>query len=91
MIARRLCLMGVVLWALVIVPEAGAATWKAENMAIPQTVQGQLFSVSCAAKSSCEGVGQVVDSDGNTRSLAEGWNGSRWTAQSAPSFDAPIT
>jgi hypothetical protein len=72
-------------------PSASAATWTAENMAIPQTVQGQLFSLSCSATNACEGVGQTVDARGNTRSLAEAWNGTRWTNQFAPSIAGPLT
>lgn len=60
-------------------------------MAIPQTVQGQLLSVSCARPRACEGVGQTVDARGNIRSLAEAWNGSRWKVQTVPSFDDPVT
>jgi hypothetical protein len=60
-------------------------------MVIPQTAQGQLLSVSCAASRACEGVGQTVDARGNTRAVAEAWNGSRWTAQTVPSFDDPVT
>lgn len=91
MSVRWLCSVGISLGALIAAPAAGAAAWKAENMVIPQTVQGQLLSVSCGAPGSCEGVGQVLDAQGYVRSLAESWNGSRWTTQSVPSFDAPVT
>jgi hypothetical protein len=91
MAARRASCAAVLVFFLVSASAAGAATWSAENMAIPQTPQGQLFSISCAANDACEGVGQVVDAQGNTRALAERGNGSSWKAQSAPSIDGPLT
>jgi hypothetical protein len=88
---RTLCCAAVLVFSLLSVSAASAATWSAQNMAIPQTVQGALFSVSCGATNTCEGVGQTVDAQGNTRAVAEGWNGSSWKTHSAPSVDGPIT
>jgi hypothetical protein len=89
--ARVGCCCAVMTLMLAMAQVADATTWTAENMAIPQTVQGQLLSVSCGAPNACEGVGQTADAQGNTRALAEAWSGSRWKTQSIPSIDAPIT
>ncbi len=90
MTGRRLS-CAVVFLMLVAAPAASAKTWTAENMAIPQVAQGQLFSVSCGAPNACEAVGQTVDARGNTKALAEHWNGTSWTRQSIPSVDGPVT
>jgi len=38
-------------------------------------------SASCSNATACTGVGTWVDFDGNTRGLAERWDGIRWTGQ----------
>jgi hypothetical protein len=45
-----------------------------------------LFGVSCASPSACEAVGVTVSRSGAQKALAEGWNGSRWQLQHAPSL-----
>jgi hypothetical protein len=47
------------------------------------TVPGALNAVSCTGAASCTAVGSYVSS-GQTVSLAESWNGSRWAVQSTP-------
>jgi hypothetical protein len=46
-----------------------------------------LIAVSCAGASSCVAVGQYVDAQQRTRTLAEHWNGSTWALTDA--HDAP--
>src|SRR5262249_17405030 len=41
----------------------------------------ELGGVSCPLASACTAVGSYTNSSGNTVSLAEGWNGSKWTLQ----------
>jgi hypothetical protein len=44
-----------------------------------------LSGVSCAATASCTTVGyNVFTSEGATRALAEGWNGTRWAIEATP-------
>ncbi len=47
---------------------------------------GGLRSVSCTSTSACTAVGYYYDEgQGKNRPLVEHWNGSKWTAESAPS------
>jgi hypothetical protein len=43
----------------------------------------KLSAVACGSTTSCNAVGYYVDGSGNNRALAEHWNGSAWTIQSA--------
>jgi hypothetical protein len=43
-----------------------------------------LAGVSCVSTSFCEAVGSYTDASGHTVSSAEGWNGTKWAAQSTP-------
>ena len=58
------------------------ATETTPNGATPATVQ--LSAVSCASSAACVAVGSFTDATGVQRTLAEGWNGTRWSLQSIP-------
>jgi hypothetical protein len=45
---------------------------------------GGLEAVSCSSPSVCTAVGSVAMKGGNTATLAERWNGSRWSIQRTP-------
>jgi hypothetical protein len=47
------------------------------------TQQSLLASVSCTSIKACTAVGYSVASDDTTLPLAEGWNGTRWSSQTA--------
>jgi hypothetical protein len=59
-----------------------SANW---NLTFGQRLLGNannvLTSVSCVSATDCEAVGYSVDSTGTEFALAEGWNGSGWSAQ----------
>jgi hypothetical protein len=51
----------------------------------PSGVTGsELAAVSCAEPTSCVAVGDSFNSTGNTATLAEHWNGTRWTIVASP-------
>ena len=43
-----------------------------------------LFGVSCTAPSACTAVGNSINQAGASQTLAERWNGTRWTIQPTP-------
>src|SRR5215831_16208840 len=51
----------------------------------PGAALSNLFGVSCVSPSACEAVGVTVSGSGEVKALAEGWNGSSWQLQAAPS------
>lgn len=50
----------------------------------PGADQSPLFGVSCTSATSCTAVGDFVDPTGLSLTLAEYWNGERWTIQPTP-------
>jgi hypothetical protein len=66
-----------------------AARWNGKSwttMATPSPglADNHLFTVSCASPSFCEAVGYYVTSANAVLTLAEGWNGTKWSLQSTP-------
>jgi hypothetical protein len=62
------------------------ATWTIQPTPNPQggIVEG-IFGVSCSATSACTAVGNnFFNQSGDSRSLAERWNGRAWTIQATP-------
>lgn len=60
-------------------------TWSFEVPPSPGGSNGtQLTAVSCAAANACTAVGSYTNSIGTIFTLAESWNGSRWTTESTP-------
>lgn len=56
--------------------------WEAQNPALPGDVSaGELYGISCAGKDSCVAVGTRNGAFYGSRTFAESWNGSVWTAQ----------
>ena len=57
--------------------------WRVKATPNPRGVpSSELFAVSCSSPRACTAVGSYIsDSDGDTRSMAQRWNGTRWTIQ----------
>lgn len=66
--------------AMVTASSALATTWTL--MRTPRSPSSYLFGVSCTSPSACSAVGYT--GVGSATTLAEGWNGRRWTIQSTP-------
>jgi hypothetical protein len=66
-------------------PGADAAiTWRVQPTPTPaQGVDGQLLAVSCVSASDCTAVGGYTSNAGPV-TLAEHWDGTRWTVQATP-------
>lgn len=59
--------------------------WSLRRVPIPRgSWQSELLGVSCKPSTSCEAVGDWVSQTGNSLTLAERWNGHRWSMQKAP-------
>jgi hypothetical protein len=59
-------------------------SWSSSGAVLPTgSVAGETAYVSCHASTECEAVGQYYQ-EPTDAPLAESWNGSTWTAQSAP-------
>src|SRR5215467_14837470 len=63
---------------------SAAITWTVQPTPTPaQGVGGQLLAVSCPSASSCTAVGGYTSNAGPV-TLAEHWDGTRWTVQATP-------
>ena len=83
----RLLAGAVAVLAMVMASSALATTWTL--MRTPRSPGSYLFGVSCTSPSACSAVGyKGVDSD---TTLAERWNGHRWTIQSTPNPNALLS
>ncbi len=62
------------------------STWTIQDTPNPAHAAGnsQLDSVSCASLTNCTAAGWYATASGNTRLLAEHWNGSMWAVQATP-------
>ena len=67
------------------VVHAASSAWSLQSPALPSVSQGNLFADSCSSPISCIAVGTFADSSGTQVPLAEQWNGTTWSVQSAPS------
>jgi hypothetical protein len=66
-----------------------AEGWNGSGFALqstsnPGATLNALTGVSCTSTTACTGVGYDTNSSGVTVTLAEGWNGTSWTAQTTP-------
>jgi len=69
----------------VLVERWGGARWRIQPVPVPSGAQfSELNAVSCTAATSCVAVGDYVNSSGLDVTLAERWNGGRWTIQPTP-------
>lgn len=60
--------------------------WKLQTPAVPASAKRTaLEAISCPASAKCEAIGGYENSAGEEKVLAELWNGTGWTIQSAPS------
>jgi hypothetical protein len=61
------------------------STWTIQRIPTASATEtGVLSGVSCSSKSACTAVGYLEEASGSTLPLAEVWNGTRWSEQSAP-------
>jgi hypothetical protein len=69
----------------VLVERWGGARWLIQPAPVPPGAQfSELNGVTCTATASCIAVGDYVNSSGLDVTLAERWNGTRWTIQPTP-------
>ncbi len=65
-------------------PVGAGTVWTIQASPNPRgKTLSSLYSVSCVRATTCTAVGQYVNG-GTTLTLAENWNGARWTIQSTP-------
>lgn len=59
--------------------------WKAQTLAVPAgSKEMGAEGVSCPSASACTAVGHYTNSSGESKTLAEFWNGSEWKVQTTP-------
>jgi hypothetical protein len=59
--------------------------WSSQSLAVPAGGSGvKADSVSCSSSSACTAVGSYLNGSGESKVLAEFWNGSEWKVQSSP-------
>lgn len=67
-----------------------AERWNGARWVVQRTIDppgafsSNLFGVSCTSARACAAVGDYVNTDGTTVTLAERWNGARWRRQTIP-------
>jgi hypothetical protein len=66
-------------------------TWRIERPKVPKsTINAAFNGVSCTAADSCTAVGDYVDASGIPNALAESWDGTAWTPESAPTLSGAV-
>lgn len=65
-------------------PAASGPGWSIVPSPNPLAPTGQLVGVSCSSSSSCTAVGDYTKRFGSTVTLAERWNGTRWSTEPTP-------
>jgi hypothetical protein len=60
------------------------ARWSVQPSPRPAGTGSELIGVSCASAHACTAVGEYSTNDRRERTLAEHWNGTRWTIQPTP-------
>lgn len=59
--------------------------WRIERLpAGPSGLSSRLSGVSCTSRTTCVAVGSAFDNVGHSESLAERWDGRRWSIQTVP-------
>ena len=61
------------------VTAASASPWSVQATGNRQIAAGSMSAIGCGAATSCVGVGSYVDSAGVGDTLAQTWNGTKWT------------
>ncbi len=69
----------------------GTSAWVAQSVPSPAALYSALEGVSCPSASSCTAVGFSTTVDGTTRTLAEHFDGTRWSIQHTPNPTSAIT
>ncbi|HLH64252.1 MAG TPA: hypothetical protein VKV27_00975 [Solirubrobacteraceae bacterium] len=84
---RLLCLLAV-LGAMALVPSRSMAqslSWSVTGSAnVPGAVDNELWGISCTSQSFCMAAGAYDVGSSDSETLAEAWNGTRWTLVSSP-------
>jgi hypothetical protein len=81
----RLIAAAIALVCLTLAQSASAVSWTIQPTPNPPGAQDSaLEGVSCPSRTACIAVGHDTSSTGAGASLAERWNGHRWTIQSPP-------
>src|SRR5215472_11892549 len=65
-------------------PAASGPGWSIVPSPNPPAATGQLAGVSCFSSSACTAVGDYTKRFGSTVTLAERWNGTRWSVEPTP-------
>ena len=84
---RRLCIASGALATLVVAAAAVAATsgWKVQRSPEPSgAIYSTLGGVSCSSRSACTAVGQYTTDRTTYSTLAETWNGKKWSIEQSP-------
>ncbi|MDA8400564.1 MAG: hypothetical protein M0008_11070 [Actinomycetota bacterium] len=77
-------------------PQTLVEYWNGTSWVIqtsPNTSTSQdnfLYGVSCASSTSCEAVGDYIDSSGVYQTLIEYWNGTSWVTQTSPNTSTSL-
>ncbi|MGH3157078.1 MAG: hypothetical protein ACRDNF_10935 [Streptosporangiaceae bacterium] len=72
--------------------QLSGSTWSVQPVPGPAGVSQISFDgVSCVSAADCEAVGSYGAAAGNTRTLAEEWNGAQWSSQPAPNVPGPAS
>jgi hypothetical protein len=59
--------------------------WAIQGLPAPEgSTAAWINSVSCVSTTACTAVGKYTNSAGTKETLAEGWNGTKWSIQSTP-------
>ncbi len=67
---------------------SNSSAWKVEPSANVLDKGGLLYTDSCGSANACMGVGYYIDKAGLQETLAEAWNGSKWSVQKLPKIPA---
>ncbi len=61
--------------------------WIVDSLPLPaETIESELYDVSCTSASACTAVGHYMKEDETRYLLVERWNGAKWTRQTPPAL-----
>ena len=84
-VVARAIVLCLTLGACLLIPAgAHAAGWSVQPIPPAAVPRGQISAMSCTSQTFCIAVGSLVDSSGNTGTLAQRWNGRAWSSQRMP-------
>jgi hypothetical protein len=74
-----------------------AEGWNGEKWSIEETpnpaeaIMSQLLGISCTSASACTAVGVYINGEDHYITIAEGWNGEKWSLEETPNLGGEIT